>query len=166
MEDITVRVLTQKDWFLVSAIYEAGIATQNATFQTEAPTWEDWDKAHRKDNRLVAVHNEKVIGWAALSPVSARPVYAGVTEVSIYIDPDFRGKGVGDILMNSLIRETENSGIWTLQSGVFPENKASIKLHLKHGFRQLGTKEHIGKMNGTWRDVVMLERRSKTVGID
>ncbi len=166
MKQITIQFFTAAHWSDAARIYEAGIATGNATFQTEAPAWEAWDKAHRSDCRLVAVCEGKVAGWAALSSVSVRPVYAGVAEVSIYVDPAFRGQGVGDSLMDALIKESEAMGIWTLQSGVFPENAASMRLHQKHGFRTIGIKERIGKMNSVWRDVAMLERRSRVAGID
>lgn len=166
MELITIQPLTASHWPDAARIYEAGIATGNATFQTEVPSWEAWGKAHRPDCRLVALYKGKVVGWAALSSVSARPVYAGVAEVSIYIDPAFRGQGVGDGLMTALIDESETQGVWTLQSGVFPENAASMRLHQKHGFRTIGIKEKIGKMNSVWRDVAMLERRSRVAGID
>lgn len=166
MIDIKIGQLTDKSWTDVARIYELGIATKNATFQTEAPDWNSWDNAHRKDCRLIATIDNKIIGWAALSNVSSRSVYSGVAEVSIYIDADYRGKGVGDKLMESLIKESELNGIWTLQAGIFPENIGSLKLHHKHGFRTIGIKERIGKMDNTWRDVAMLERRSKVVGID
>lgn len=166
MELITIQPLTAAHWPDAARIYEAGIATGNATFQTEAPSWEAWDKAHRPDCRLVALCEGKVAGWAALSSVSARPVYAGVAEVSIYVDPAFRGQGVGDSLMKALIKESEAWGVWTLQSGVFPENAASMRLHQKYDFRTIGIKEKIGKMNSVWRDVAMLERRSRVAGID
>ncbi len=166
MKLITIQPLTAAHWPDAARIYEAGIATGNATFQTEAPLWEAWNKAHRPDCRLVALCEGEVAGWAALSPVSGRPVYAGVAEVSIYVDPAFRGQGVGDGLMKALIEESEREGVWTLQSGVFPENAASMRLHQKHGFRTIGLKEKIGKMHSVWRDVAMLERRSRVAGID
>jgi phosphinothricin acetyltransferase len=166
MTHITIRPLTAAHWPDAARIYEAGIATGNATFQTEAPSWEEWNKAHRPDCRLVAVCEDKIAGWAALSSVSARAVYAGVAEVSVYVDPAFRGQGVGDVLMKALIEESEAQGVWTLQSGVFPENAASMRLHQKHGFRTIGIKEKIGKMHSVWRDVAMLERRSRVAGID
>ncbi|MCE5320769.1 MAG: N-acetyltransferase family protein [Bacteroidales bacterium] len=166
MNKITISPLTDKSWAEVARIYESGIATKNATFQTEAPDWESWDKAHRKDCRIVAMIENKIVGWAALSNVSSRCVYSGVAEVSIYVDSGFRGMGVGDKLMDSLIKESELNGIWTLQAGIFPENTGSLKLHHKHGFRTIGIKERIGKMDNTWRDVEMLERRSNVVGVD
>jgi len=161
-----VETMTKEMWPEVSRIYEAGIATKLATFEKQAPVWETWDNAHRQDCRLVAHLNKRIVGWAALSNVSSRCVYAGVAEVSIYIDAGYRGKGIGDLLMEALIKESERNRIWTLQAGVFPENTASIHLHHKHGFRTLGIKEHIAKMEDTWRDVAQLERRSKVVGID
>jgi len=166
MEMIVIELMTESSRTDVLRIYESGIATGNATFESKTPDWESWDKAHRKDCRLIANVDSKTAGWAALSNVSSRCVYAGVAEVSIYVDAEFRGKGVGDALMSTLIRESELHGIWTLQAGIFPENSASIKLHHKHGFRTIGIKERIGKMNDDWRDVTILERRSKTIGID
>jgi len=166
MSKVIIEEMKDESWDAVSRIYNAGIATKNATFQTEAPEWEAWDRSHRKDCRLIARIDNLVAGWAALSNVSNRCVYAGVAEVSIYIDSDFRGISVGDQLMKQLITESEKQGIWTLQAGIFPENKASIALHLKNGFRILGTREKIGKMDYVWRDTVMLERRSKVVGIE
>ena len=166
MNKILIEKMKQESWPLVQRIYNAGIATGHATFQTEAPEWEAWDQAHRKDCRLIAIIDDQIVGWAALSNVSGRCVYAGVAEVSIYIDQTFRGRGVGSKLMAQLIAESEHSGIWTLQAGIFPENKGSIALHLKHGFRVLGVRERIGKMNNNWRDTVLLERRSNVVGIN
>jgi phosphinothricin acetyltransferase len=141
-------------------IYEAGIATGNATFQTQAPTWHEWDRSHLKSCRLVALNGNEVTAWAALSPVSARPVYAGVAEVSIYVHPKYQGKGVGKALLQHLIRESETQNLWTLQAGIFPENIASIRLHKQCGFRQVGYRERIGKMKDTWRNTVLMERRS------
>lgn len=149
----------------IAAIYLEGIATGNATFQTEAPDWDTWDKNHLLHSRLAAFVVNEMAGWAALSPVSSRCVYAGVAEVSIYIADKYRGKGIGKILFSQLIKESEDNGLWTLQSGIFPENIGSIKLHEACGFRQVGYKEKIGKMNGIWRNNIILERRSKTVGI-
>jgi len=163
---VLIEEMKDESWEAVQRIYNAGIATKNATFQTEAPEWEAWDQAHRKDCRLIARIGNKVAGWAALSNVSNRCVYAGVAEVSIYIDPAFHGMGVGDQLMKQLIAESEKNGLWTLQAGIFPENKASIALHLKNGFKILGIREKIGKMDNVWRDTAMLERRSKVVGIE
>ena len=166
MMEVLIEEMKDEAWEAVQRIYNAGIATKNATFQTEAPEWEAWDQAHRKDCRLIARIDNQVAGWAALSNVSNRCVYAGVAEVSIYIDPAFRGMGVGDQLMKQLITESEKNGLWTLQAGIFPENKASIALHLKNGFKILGIREKIGKLDNVWRDTVLLERRSKVVGIE
>ena len=162
----SIEPMTAEDWPDVARIYEAGIVTKQATLEKQAPGWEVWDNAHRKDCRLVAKLNEQIVGWAALSNVSSRCVYAGVAEVSIYIDANSRGKGIGDLLMDALINESEKNGIWTLQAGIFPENAASIHLHHKHGFRTMGIKERIAKMEDTWRDVAQMERRSKVVGTD
>ncbi|MCX6236743.1 MAG: GNAT family N-acetyltransferase [Bacteroidia bacterium] len=166
MNKVIIEEMPEKSWEAVRRIYNAGIATKNATFQSEAPAWEVWDQSHRKDCRLIAIANDQIVGWAALSNVSNRCVYAGVAEVSVYVDSDFKGMGVGDQLMKKLIIESERNGIWTLQAGIFPENKASIALHLKNGFRIIGIREKIGKMDNIWRDTAMLERRSKIVGIE
>ena len=149
----------------IREIYELGIATGNATFQTEAPSWEEWNKKHLPSGRIVAVdESEVVMGWAALTPVSDRCVYAGVAEVSIYIHPDHQGKGLGRELMEELIRASEEAGLWTLQAGIFPDKKASLRLHDLVGFRKVGYREKIGKMKNVWRDTVLLERRSQNVG--
>ena len=166
MPKVIIEVMNDESWEAVQQIYNAGIATRNATFQTEAPEYEAWDQAHRKDCRLIARIDNQVAGWAALSNVSNRCVYAGVAEVSIYIDTAFRGMGVGDQLMKQLITDSEKHGIWTLQAGIFPENKASVSLHLKNGFKILGIREKIGKMDNVWRDTAMFERRSKVAGIE
>ena len=151
-------------WPQVKAIYENGIATGHATFQTSAPEWEEWNSAHVKSCRLVAIENDKILGWAALTAVSGRCVYAGVAEVSVYVDEKVRGKGIGSALLYELIRESEEDNFWTIQAGIFPENMASIKIHQSAGFRIIGTREKIGQMNGIWRDTILLERRSTTVG--
>jgi len=156
---------TELDYPQISKIYTDGIATGQATFQTEAPDWANWDKAHLPHCRIAAIEAAEFAGWAALSPVSSRSVYAGVAEVSVYIAESFRGKGVGKMLMMELIRQSEEQGIWTLQSGIFPENKASISLHEKSGFRIIGYREKVGCMNGVWRDTIIMERRSRKVGI-
>ncbi len=153
-------------WEDVKLIYLQGIATKQATFQTDAPLWEEWDKSHLPGFRYVALIKNIVAGWAALTPVSGRCVYAGVTEVSVYIHENFWGQGVGKSLLQKLIIETEKENIWTLQAGIFPENLSSIALHEKLGFRQVGYREKIGKMDGVWRDTVLLERRSKITGQD
>jgi L-amino acid N-acyltransferase YncA len=160
-----ILVMVPGDWPQVKQIYESGIATGNATFQTSAPEWEEWDKAHTENCRLVAREGERVVGWAALTPVSGRCVYAGVAELSVYIDENERGKGIGDALLKELIEVSELHHYWTLQAGIFPENLASIKMHVSNGFRIIGTREKIGRMNGIWRDTVLLERRSRMVGV-
>jgi phosphinothricin acetyltransferase len=152
------------DWPDVRTIYLEGIATGNATFQQSAPEWADWDTGHLPHPRLVARRDGTVLAWAALSQVSARPVYAGVAEVSVYVAERARGQGIGRLLMAALIAESERNGIWTLQAGIFPENLASIALHLAHSFREVGVRERLGCMHGRWRDVVLMERRSKVVG--
>lgn len=151
------------DWESVKSIFEDGIATKNATFETAAGTWEKWNSDHLTDARLVAENSDQIQGWAALSPVSGRCVYGGVAEVSVYVANAMHGKGLGSALLDRLIEESEQQNIWTLQAGIFPENKASINLHKKLGFRIVGTREKIGKMDGQWRDVVLMERRSKKV---
>ena len=161
-----IRVLTETDWPEVKRIYLEGIATENSTFQTVAPLWEEWDKAHIPTCRLVVVEDGDVLGWAALSKVSQRAVYSGVAEVSIYIAKEARGKGIGTLLFLQLIEASEREGIWTLQSGIFPENIESINLHKKMGFRVIGHREKVGKLHGVWRDVVLMERRSSSVGVD
>lgn len=149
----------------VAAIYLQGIATGVATFQTEATDWEAWDKSHLPNCRIAAFEDRQMSGWVALSLVSSRCVYAGVAEVSIYIAEIFRGKGVGKYLLSNLIQESEAAGLWTLQSGIFSENKASIKLHEQCGFRVIGYREKIGKKEGVWKDNIIMERRSKIAGI-
>ncbi|SHM45508.1 phosphinothricin acetyltransferase [Chitinophaga jiangningensis] len=160
-----IQPMTASHGKQVLSIYEAGIATGNATFQTAAPSWEEWDQSHLQVCRLVAVEGDKVLGWAALTAVSSRCVYAGVAEVSVYIAPDERNKGVGRQLLEKLISESEQHNIWTLQAGIFPENTGSVKLHESCGFRMVGRRERIGKMGSTWRDTVLLERRSTNVGV-
>ncbi|MGB5370861.1 MAG: N-acetyltransferase family protein [Flavobacteriaceae bacterium] len=162
-----VREMIRDDWSAVSEIYASGIATGFATFEKQIPSYEAWDKAHLKACRVVAEDDHGlVLGWAALSPVSSRCVYGGVAEVSVYIGPEHRGKGVGKILMDALIASSEEMGIWTLQSGIFPENLGSIKLHEKMGFRYIGKRERVGNLDGVWKDNLLFERRSETVGIE
>jgi L-amino acid N-acyltransferase YncA len=163
MEDL--RAMSESDWTEVERIYVDGIATKNATFETSSPGWDKWDRGHLKQPRLIYEIDGKIAGWAALSPVSSRKVYEGVAEVSVYIDQSFRGRGVATKLLDRLIQESENAGIWTLQASIFPENEASLKLHYKFGFRTLGFREKIAQMDGIWRDTIILERRSKMVGI-
>lgn len=164
--ELIFRPLTADDFTAVAAIYKQGIDTGNATFQQVVPTWEEWDKGHIKDCRLIAIAANKIAGWAALSAVSGRAVYAGVAEVSIYIASDFRGQKIGTMLLDKLIAESEKAGFWTLQAGIFPENIPSLSLHEQSGFRKIGYRERIGNMNGKWRDTVLMERRSKHIGID
>jgi len=153
------------DWEAVKQIYEEGIATGNATFQQQAQNWEEWNNDHLSHSRIIAKEDGTILGWAALTGVSGRCVYAGVAEVSVYVSDKARGKGVGKKLLQKLIEESEANNIWTLQAGIFPENIASIKIHNASGFRTLGVRERIGQMNGIWRDTVLMERRSKTIGI-
>ncbi len=153
-------------WEAVKTIYEEGIATGNATFQTTAPNWQEWDNAHIKTCRIIATEKDEVLGWAALTPVSSRCVYAGVAEVSVYVAANARGKNIGNLLLKELVHQSEEVGYWTLQSGIFPENKASIYIHEKNGFRMVGYRERIGKMENVWRDNISLERRSSKIGID
>jgi len=165
-EKVEIRALTPEDWGKVRAIYLGGIATGQATFETTAPPWEKWDSNHLPFARLVASseRNGSIKGWAALSRVSTRLVYAGVAEVSVYVARDCRGQGIGRTLLEQLVAESEQNGIWTLQASVFPENVSSVALHMACGFRQVGIREHIGRLHGVWRDTVLLERRSKFAG--
>lgn len=162
----TIRTLTESDWLAVKAIYEAGMATGQATFETQARPYEEWSQNSRPACRLVLEHENQILGWAKVSAVSARQVYKGVGEVSVYVHPDAKGKGIGDALMKGLIQKAEQEGYWMLQANIFPENEASVQLHLKNGFRKVGRRERIGKLAGVWRDNVLLERRSQTVGQD
>lgn len=162
----TIQKMQPGDWDSVRSIYLEGIATGNATFETGAPEWDAWDSAHLPSCRLVARDEEAVIGWAALSSVSGRCVYAGVAEVSVYVAQSARGKGLGSALLTRLIEESEENGLWTLQAGIMAENSASIALHQQCGFREVGRRERIGKLKGEWRDVVLMERRSERVGKD
>ena len=157
--------MTPGDYDAVAAIFAEGIATGLATFETEVPTWEEWDARHLPEHRLVAeLGGDVVVGWASLSPTSSRAVYAGVCEVSVYVAADARGQGVGRRLLEALIAASEADGRWTLQAGIFPENEASIALHRAAGFRVVGSRERLGVMRGRWRDVLLLERRSGIVG--
>ena len=165
INNIIIRNISERDYPTVKSIFEEGIATGNATFEKTAPDWEHWNSAKLPFCRLAAVLNNEMIGWAALSPTSARDVYKGICEESIYLRSQHSGKGAGKILMNALIEESEKNGVWTLYASIFPENTASIKLHLSCGFREIGFMEKAGCMNGTWRDTVLFERRSKVTGI-
>ena len=167
---ILVRVMGERDWPAVRAIYEAGIETGQATFETSSPSWNDWDDSHLGEHRLVAVVEtdadgaDEIVGWAALSPVSDRCVYGGVAENSVYVHPDHRAQGIGRTLLEALIAGAEAAGIWTVQTGIFPENAASLALHERCGFRVVGRRERIGQLAGVWRDTFLLERRSPNVG--
>ncbi|HEX3745287.1 MAG TPA: GNAT family N-acetyltransferase [Bryobacteraceae bacterium] len=163
--DWAIAAMQDADWLAVREIYGEGIATGNATFQTEAPQWPEWDADHLRHSRLIAQGGGTAGGWAALSAVSRRACYAGVAEVSIYIAAAHRGQGLGRRLLAALIDRSEAHGIWTLQAGIFPENAASLALHERLGFRQVGVRERIAQRDGIWRDTVLLERRSKVVGI-
>jgi phosphinothricin acetyltransferase len=162
--NIRFRSLEPKDWNSVAEIYRLGIETGNATFQTDIPTWDSWDSAHLKTCRIVATLDNEIIGWAALTPVSGRCVYAGVAEVSVYVSPGYQGQKTGTMLLDKLVSESEEDGLWTLQSSIFPENLPSLKIHRNLGFRKVGIRKKIGKMNGKWRDTILLERRSKITG--
>ncbi len=155
--------MTPDDWTRVRSIYGAGIATRNATFETDASAWEAWDRSHLATPRLVASRGGDVVAWAALSAVSDRCVYEGVAEVSVYVDPAVAGQGVGKAVLSALVEASEAAGIWTLQTGIFPENEASLALHQRCGFRVVGRRERIGRMGDRWRDVMFMERRSPTV---
>lgn len=157
--------MTAEDWAAVRAIYLEGIATGKATFEKSAPEWTAWDAAHLKTCRFVARAGSDVLGWASLSPVSGRCVYSGVAEVSVYVAERARGRGIGGKLLAALVEASEREGIWTLQAGIFPENVASIAVHKRAGFRIVGKREKLGAMDGRWRDVVLLERRSKIAGV-
>ena len=163
--EVQIRQIVDEDWSRVREIYLQGIATGQSTFETSAPSWEGWNAAHLPFARLVAEVENEIQGWAVLSPVSQRAVYAGVAEVSVYVAASARGKGVGRQLLNALIEHSEAAGIWTLQAGMFPENIATIALHKSCGFREVGRRERIGKLD-RWRDTVQMERRSKRVGVD
>jgi L-amino acid N-acyltransferase YncA len=156
---VAVEAMRPADWPAVRTIYQEGIATGNATFETDVPSWEEWDAAHLPDHRLVARRGDEIVGWAAVVPVSDRCAYAGVAEHSVYVAAAARGRGVGRQLLEALVASTEDAGIWTLQSGIFPENSVSLRLHEACGFRIVGIRERLGQLQGQWRDVVLLERR-------
>ncbi|MBM0255934.1 GNAT family N-acetyltransferase [Micromonospora sp. 4G55] len=164
MADFTVRTMTADDATQVLAIYQAGLDGGDASFETTAPTWAAFDAGRLPEHRLVAVDGDNtVVGWVAVSPTSTRAVYAGVVEHSVYVDPAARGRGVARLLLDALIASTEAAGIWTIQSGVFGENTASLALHHRAGFRVIGVRERLARHHGRWRDVVLLERRSPTI---
>lgn len=162
MGGFTIRAMAPSDADAVLRIYQQGIDTGEATFETRAPSWEEFDARRLPQHRLVAIDDfDAVLGWVAVTPYSSRPVYAGVVEHGVYVDPEAQGRGVGLALMQALIDSTEAAGVWTIQAGVFPENKSSISLHRRVGFREVGTRERIACHYGRWRDVVLLERRSR-----
>ncbi|MDC6403833.1 MULTISPECIES: GNAT family N-acetyltransferase [Maribacter] len=163
---ITIRTMDPSDWVQVATIYKEGIDTGMATFETQIPTYDKWDRSHLKICRFVGLYEDNLAGWAAIAPVSSRHVYRGVAEVSIYIGEKYRGLGLGKALLEHLILESEAQGFWTLQSGIFPLNQTSIKLHESVGFRKIGVREQVGNLNGVWIDNVLFERRSTVIGID
>ncbi|MGV3538238.1 MAG: GNAT family N-acetyltransferase [Rufibacter sp.] len=163
---VTLQPLQPAHYPQVKAIFEQGLATQNSSLETSAPTWESWDASHLPHSRLVALTSTgEVAGWAALSPVSGRCVYGGVAEVSAYIGTAYQGQGIGNQLLQQLVQSSEANGIWTLQAGILKENEASVALHQKGGFRIVGLREKLGQLNGRWRDIYLLERRSTAVGV-
>jgi L-amino acid N-acyltransferase YncA len=163
--DFSIEKMKPEDWQAVKAIYQDGIATGNATFETEVPDWDEWNESHLVDCRLVARAGDQIVGWAALSPVSGRCVYAGVAEVSVYVVALARGMGIGKALLGHLCQESEQASIWTLEAGIFSENRASVAIHKACGFREVGYRERLGQLGHVWRDVILMERRSKVVGI-
>jgi L-amino acid N-acyltransferase YncA len=161
---VEIRPLTRRDWPRVRAIFAEGIATGNATFETEPPSWEEFDATHLPDHRLVAVDAGEVVGWITLAPTSSRRCYAGVVEDSVYVAEEARGRGVGAALLDALIASADEAGFWTIEAGMFPENTATIALHEHAGFRLVGRRERIAQLDGAWRDTLLLERRSSRVG--
>ena len=162
---LLIEKMEAAHWPGVRGVYLEGLATGDASFETEAPDWGRWDSSHLACCRLVALEGGRVAGWAALSPVSARRAYEGVAEVSVYVGERFRGRGLGRALLSRLVEESEAAGVWTLQAGVFPENSASLALHRACGFREVGRRERIGRLKGRWRDTLLLERRSRVAGV-
>jgi L-amino acid N-acyltransferase YncA len=156
---LIIRELRQDDYPAVAAVFEEGIRTRNATFETAAPTWEEWDASHLPEPRLVVEDGGAVVGWAALTAYSSRACYGGVADESVYVTESARGRGVGRALLEELVVRAEAAGFWTLQAGIFPENEASLALHERCGFRRVGVRERIGRLDGVWRDVLLLERR-------
>ncbi len=159
----TIEALRAEHWPGVARVYAEGIATRNATFETEVPAWDVWDASHLPGHRFVALRDGEIVGWAAVSPVSGRCCYQGVVENSVYVAESVRGQGVGRRLLEALIASTEAAGIWTIEAGMFPENEASIRLHERAGFETVGTHKRLGKLDEAWRDVLLLERRSPSV---
>ncbi len=172
MDDTTVaptnhiEPMRDSHWPTVAAIYRQGIESGHATFETDVPTPEVWDAAHLQAGRLVVREEDRILGWAALSPVSDRCVYGGVAEVSVYVEAGARGRGIGRRLLAALVVASEEAEIWTLQAGIFPENEASLAIHRSCGFRVVGRRERLGRLAGEWRDVILLERRSGSVGVN
>jgi L-amino acid N-acyltransferase YncA len=162
-EAMELQAMRPDDWPAVRAIYEAGIATGNATFETTAPDWPAWDATHLPGHRLVARVDGQVVGWSALAPVSDRCAYVGVAEDSVYVAPEAQGRGVGRVLLTAIVASAEQGGIWTVQTGIFPENQPSVRLHAACGFRLVGVRERLGRLGGRWRDVLLLERRSPVI---
>jgi L-amino acid N-acyltransferase YncA len=160
---VEIRPMTEHDWPAVERIYAEGIATRNATFDTEPPSWDDFDAGRLPDHRLVAIDAGEVVGWAALSPTSSRECYAGVVENSVYVAAGARGRGVGRTLLEALIAGADEAGLWTIETGIFPENESSLALHERVGFRVVGRRERIAQLDGVWRDTLFLERRSESV---
>ena len=161
---VAIAPLAAADWDEVARIYAEGIATRLATFESEVPAWEEWDGAHLPGHRLIARDGGRVVGWAALAPVSSRCAYAGVAEVSVYVAAASRSRGVGTALLAALVESSEADGLWTLEAGILPENEASVRMHERCGFRVVGRRERLGRMRGEWRDVLLLERRSAVTG--
>lgn len=157
--------INKTNYTQVARVYQEGIATGLATFETNVPTWESWNLAHIKNCRIAVILKNEIVAWGALSPVSKREVYKGVAEVSVYVSEKSRGKGLGEVVLNNLINESEHVGIWTLQAGIMRDNLPSIKLHEKCGFRTIGFREKIGSLYGEWKDNIIMERRSKKVGV-
>ncbi len=163
---LEIKHITSNNWHHVAKIYKLGIETGIATFETEIPSWEQWNRSHLESCRIAAYVKNEIVGWTALSPVSKRSVYKGVAEVSVYVDIDHINRGIGTQLLETLIFESEKQGVWTLQASIFRENEVSIQLHKKVGFRVIGYKEKIGKINNAWFDNILLERRSNIIGIN
>ena len=161
---LAIELLQAEHWFGVARVYAEGIAARNATFETEVPSWEAWDSSHLPDHRFVALLDAELVGWVAVSAMSSRCVYEGFVENSVYVAETARGHGVGRALLHALIESTEAAGIWTIQAGMFPENEPSIRLHESVGFQRVGVHRRLGKLDGEWRDVLLLERRSPVVG--
>ncbi|HEX3331393.1 MAG TPA: GNAT family N-acetyltransferase [Gaiellales bacterium] len=161
---VAIAALVPGDWDDVARIYAEGIETRLATFETEVPTWEEWDRAHLAEHRLMAREDGRAAGWAALAAVSSRCAYAGVAEVSVYVAAAARGHGIGTALLTALVASSEAGGVWTLEGGILPENEASVRMHERCGFRVVGCRERLGRMDGEWRNVLLLERRSRVAG--